>query len=333
MPGMHAPFRLQSDLARVVERGFAFALGVERGGLRPRRMGWSRRSLPADLGPPDVQSYTIVVSHEYVRPLLIELMRSLPGQVAGILELGSRDAYREVDVFLGPPIPVDVFRATWDLFEPIFLEDASLGVGVHCPNPYLEIFLDPDKRILVHVDQSAADWVESVLAKFDIEYRRDEDLQPVRSESGLVVRPILQLVPGLMSDTDHLLMELRAAWDLALDEDPDSNLDARGRDIGYTMWRGLVFVDQEDPAGRRYGNAHVWGVATCRRDMQTLIERHISSDHEWEYRELLNLDRVAVDDRPAELDDVDVTLDRPQLLMYNVEVIGTAPERWGFVDE
>ena len=333
MPCMHAPFRLQSDLARVVERGFAFALGVGGGGLRPRRVGWSRRSLPVDLGPPEVQSYTIVVSHEFVRPLLMELMRSLPRQVAGILELGSRDAYREVDVFLGPPIPAGLFRGTWDLFEPIFLEDASFGVGFHCPDPYLEIFLDPDKRILVHVDQSAADWVEGILARFDVEYRREEDLQSVRPVADLAIRPILQPMPGLMSDTDHLLMELRAAWDLALDEDPDSNLDARGRDIGYTMWRGLVFVDQEDPAGRRYGNAHVWGVATCRRNMQKLIERHISNDHEWEYRELLNLDRVALDDRPAELDDVKVILDHPQLLLYNVEVIGTAPDRWDFVDD
>ncbi|MDP7070956.1 MAG: hypothetical protein QF561_06375 [Phycisphaerales bacterium] len=333
MTDMHAPFRLHSNLARVVDRGYAFPLGVERGGLRPRRVGWSRRNLDGDMVVPDVQSYTIVVSHERVRPLIWELLRSLPTHVAGMLELGSRDAYREVDVYLGSQIPSTRFRGTWDLFEPIFLEDASLGVGVYSPDPYVEVFLDPDKRILVHVHESAASGVEHALERLGVVRRSEEDLQPMRSASGLAVRPVLQQVPGLMSDTDDLLMELRAAWDLALDEDPDRNLDARGRDIGYTMWRGLVFVDQEDPAGRRFGHAHIWGVATCRRDMQQLIERHISGDYEWEFRELLNLDRVAWDDRPAELNDVRVAMDRPQVLVYNVDIIGTGPERWDVVDE
>jgi len=325
---MEAPFRIRSDLGRVVEHGFAYPLGVESGGQRPGVAGWSRGVLEADETHPETLTYTIVVSHELVRPLLHELFRLLPRRVCGLLELGSRDAYREVDVFIGDEIETDRFRGAWNFFEPLLLEDAMLGAGVNTPSPFLEIFLDPDKRIIVHVETGGLGVIEKILRRFGVERRHDEDIQPVRSIADLSLRGVLEQRPGAMLDSDHLLQELRVSWKLRLDDDPDRNLDARGRDIGLTLWRGLAQVDQEDPAGRRIGQANIWGVATCRRAMSQLIRDHIAADEEWELIEVLNLDRIALDDRPPELDALSTALASDGVLLYQVDVLGTAPGGW-----
>jgi hypothetical protein len=89
-----------------------------------------------------------------------------------------------------------------------------------------------------------------------------------------------------------------------------------------------VLVDQEDPAGRRVGHAQMWGVATCRRDIERLMQSHIVDDFEWEFRQILNLDRIAFDDRPAELNDLQTPLHQDEVLLCDVMVMGTAPEGW-----
>lgn len=325
---MEAPFRIRSDLARVIEHGHLFALGVESGGLRPHGVGWSQVVWGQDQPHPETVTYTIAVSHELVRPLLHELMRMLPGRVSGLMELGSRDAYREVDVYIGHPIDLDHFLGAWDLFEPILLEDATIGVGVNAVDPFFEIFLDQDKRLIIHVDPSWASGIEDLLQRFNVQRRHDDDIQPIPTGNPVRVRSVLEQREGFLADPDHLLLALQASWLLELDDDPDRNLDARGRDIGYTLWRGLVLVDQEDPAGRRVGHAQMWGVATCRRDIERLMQSHIVNDFEWEFRQILNLDRIAFDDRPAVLNDLQSPLEQDEVLLYDVLVMGTAPAGW-----
>ncbi|MDP6890331.1 MAG: hypothetical protein QF471_03290 [Phycisphaerales bacterium] len=325
---MEAPFRIRSDLARVIEHGHLFALGVESGGLRPHAVGWSQVVWGQDQPHPETVTYTIAVSHELVRPLLHELMRMLPGRVSGLMELGSRDAYREVDVYIGHPIDLDHFLGAWDLFEPILLEDATIGVGVNAVDPFFEIFLDQDKRLIIHVDPSWASGIEDLLQRFNVQRRHDDDIQPIPTGNPVRVRSVLEQREGFLADPDHLLLALQASWLLELDDDPDRNLDARGRDIGYTLWRGLVLVDQEDPAGRRVGHAQMWGVATCRRDIERLMQSHIVNDFEWEFRQILNLDRIAFDDRPAVLNDLQSPLEQDEVLLYDVLVMGTAPAGW-----
>ncbi len=325
---MEAPFRIRGDLARVVEHGHLFALGVEGGGLRPHAPGWSQVAWGQDQTHPETSTYTVAVSHELVRPLLHEFMRLLPSQVSGLMELGSRDAYREVDVYIGHPIELEHFRGAWDLFEPILLEDATIGVGVNAVDPFFEIFLDQDKRLIVHVDPSWGNRVEGLFRKYNVQRRHDDDIQPIPRDTPVRVRSVLEQREGWLADPDHLLLALQASWQLELDDDPDRNLDARGRDIGYTLWRGLVLVDQEDPAGRRVGHAQMWGVATCRRDIERLMQSHIVDDFEWEFRQILNLDRIAFDDRPAELNDLQTPLHQDEVLLCDVMVMGTAPEGW-----
>ncbi len=307
---MEAPFRIRSDLARVIEHGHLFALGVEAGGLRPHAAGWSQVVWEQDQSNPETLTYTIAISHELVRPLLHEFMRMLPARVSGLMELGSRDAYREVDVYIGHPIDLGQFRGAWDFFEPVLLEDATIGVGVNAVDPFFEIFLDQDKRLIVHVDPSWGTGVEDLLRRFNVQRRHGDDIQPIPTEGPVRVRSVLEQREGWLADPDHLLLALQASWDLELDDDPDRNLDARGRDIGFTLWRGLVLVDQEDPAGRRVGHAQMWGVATCRRDIERLMQSHIVEDFEWEFRQILNLDRIAFDDRPAALNDLEPPLEQ-----------------------
>ena len=328
MDGMEAPFRVRADLQRVVEHGHQFALGVEGGGLRPHSPGWASLAWGEDGLHPDTLTYTVAVSHELVRPLLREFLTLLPPTVSGLMELGSRDAYREVDVYIGQPVQRAHFRGVWDLFEPILLEDATIGVGVNAADPFYELFLDQDKRIILHIEPEWAGRIEQTLSRFNIRRCHEDDLQPTGLAKSVRVRPILEQRDGWLADPDHLLLALQAAWKLELDDDPDRNLDGRGREIGHTLWRGLVLVDQEDPAGRRIGHAQIWGVATCRRGIERLMKHHVDQDFDWEFRQFLNLDRVAFDDRPEALNELETPLAGESVLHWDVHVMGTAPAGW-----
>ena len=77
---------------------------------------------------PDHYVFHVVASHEHIRGLVREAFGLLPEEVTPIVEVDSTDAYRSVDVFVGrEPIPLDDFLDVWDEFEPILMEDASLG--------------------------------------------------------------------------------------------------------------------------------------------------------------------------------------------------------------
>jgi hypothetical protein len=327
---MEAPFRIDAGLQRIFDRGHAFALGLAVSGVRPQMHGWYRLERPGEDDGPPTLTWTIVVSHEVVRPLLMDLMRLLPDMVTGIIELGSRDAFRAVDVYLSrEPVHLDRFRGAWDLFEPILLEDATLAVGVNGENPFIEIFIDQDKQVVVHAEAASVGRIEGILRRFNLSRKPEAALLvPEESLERIVTRPVLVQRQGLIMDTDQLLMDLRAAWDLELDIDPDRNLDGQGRNIGRTLWNGVVYMDQEDVAGRREAWGHFWGVAASRREMEAFVMEFIESEGTWELLDILSLDRAAFDDRPEELDDLPTNLSRRGVLVWRAEAAGTSPE-WG----
>ena len=328
MAAMEPPFRIQADLQRVFDRGHAFALGVAGGATRPPAWGWSRiEHIPSDDHPASL-TWTIVVSHEVLRPLLMELFRLLPEQVTGILELGSRDAFRAVDVFLSRhAVQRHQFRGAWDLFEPVFLEDASLAVGVNGDTPFIELFLDQDKRLVVHGEPATAPALERVLRRFGLDEQAEADIiVPDTRLDATQTRPVLEERLGFMVDIDQILVELRAAWDLELDDDPERNLDAQGRDIGRTLWNGVVLIDQEDIAGRREAHGHFWGVASSRRDMEERLLHWIEAQGEWEVLDVVGMDRSAYDNRPQELNALPPHLPTPGVLAWRVDPIGTVPD-------
>lgn len=325
---MEPPFRIRGDLQRIIDRGHAFPLGIAGGAVRPEAHGWFRLERPADDEHPASLTWTIVASHEVVRPLVMDLFRLLPEMVTGIVELGSRDAFRAVDVFLSRgPVHVDRFRGAWDLFEPVLLEDPTLAVGVNGEPPFIEIFVDHDKRVIVHAGEDSATTIERTLQRFGLAPALEESLcLPEAVLERLQLRPILVERQGLIVDTDQLLMDLRAVWDLELDEDPDRNLDGQGRDIGRTLWAGVVYMDQEDVAGRREAHGHFWGVAASRREMEELVVEFIESEGEWELLDVVGLDRAAFDDRPEQLDDLAPSLPRRGVLLWRVEAAGTVQD-------
>ena len=62
--------------------------------------------------------------------------------------------------------------------------------------------------------------------------------------------------------------------------------------------------------------------------MQQMVEEELAADFEWEFREILSLDRVAFDDRPPEFDALESPLVGNQVLSCAVDAIGTTPDGW-----
>lgn len=318
---MKPPFRIRTDLQRVSVDGFSYPLGVEMAPSRPSREGYCMSWLEGEGDAPDTYTCLVVVSHERVKPLLRACFDLLPDQVAGIMEVGSRDAFRAVDVFLGSStVCLDRFLNTWDRYEAIFLEDASLAVGVNTESPFMEIFLDQDKRLTIHVEPESRDLIEAMLTRQGIEACDEEQL--VVSESELertVVRPILQDDPSLLCDVDQLIMTLRHEWELLLNEDPDQNLDASGRDLGRTLWHAIVLLEPRVGMARSSSHAMAWVIGSSRNEIETLLRTRLEEEPHWSFGEFYTLDRVALDDRPEALVDLDPRHPISEVLMFEVE--------------
>ena len=274
-------------------------------------------------------TFHVVTSFEQLRPLLRDAFMLLPEQeVFGILELGSRDAYREVDVFLGnQSVTRSSFLQTWDVFEPILLEDASLAVGVNGEAPFVELFLDPDKGLLIHVEPSERDRVETLLMSHGLsEVDRAGYEQDPSSADHIEVRPVLEEHPNLICDMDQLLLELKHNWHLELDEDPTVNLDGRGRRIGRTLWHAVVILESKQGDMIREAHATLWGTAESRDEMELLMRERLRREHPWSVREFYVLDRAAFDDRP---EDIDWLAPRPESSAVHMLQIDTLdPPDW-----
>ncbi|MDG2423607.1 MAG: hypothetical protein P8M22_06495 [Phycisphaerales bacterium] len=316
-----SPFRIRPDLQRVTMDGFAYPLGVEVAPARPSREGYCMTWVEAEGDGPDTYTFLVVVSHERLKSLLTACFSLLPEQVAGIMEVGSRDAFRAVDVFLGAStVSIDRFRATWNRYEAIFLEDASLAVGVNTESPFMEVFLDQDKRVTIHVEPGAREDIESMLMKQGLKECDEQELMVAESElERTVVRPVMLDDPSLLCDVDQLLLALRHELELVLDEDQDRNLDASGRDLGRTLWHAIVLL--EACGGIADGQAHAmaWVVCGSRNEVESLLRERIEDDTDWSFSEFYTLDRVAFDDRPEALVDLAPRHPRSEIFMLEVE--------------
>ena len=300
---MDQPFRIRTDLPRAVQDGFVFPLGLRPApGVVPC-VGWSVEWHEHD--GEGCCTFHVVTSFEQLRPLLKDAFMLLPErEVFGILELGSRDAYREVDVYLGSRgITRASFLQIWEVFEPILLEDASLAVGVNGEAPFVELFVDPDKGLLIHVDPSERERVESMLASHGL-VEVDQAGYPAEASDAdhIEVRQVLEEHPHLICDMDQLLLELKHHWHLELDEDPTVNLDGRGRRIGRTLWHAVVILESKQDGRLHEAHATLWGTAESRDEMELLMRERLRREHPWSVREFYVLDRAAFDDRPEDID-------------------------------
>ncbi|MEE2973301.1 MAG: hypothetical protein VX672_09260 [Planctomycetota bacterium] len=317
-------FRLRQDLDRLVVEGYALPLGVERLDAPPPREGWLVEFVPGEDDAPDTYAFQATVSHERLQSLLRQLLELLPGEVSPVVEIGSVDAYRSIDVYMAvEPLFIDDFLATWNEFEPILLEEVSIGVGATAEEPFLEVFLDAWKSISVHCQVDMRERIEAVLERnglHQVTQTWDEHAfegvdPPYR------MREILVLEDEHSPDLDELLLQLREDWGLQLDVDPHSNVDDGGRELGFTLWHAIAMAD---PIAEKSGGAYVsiWATARSLEEAEDLIEAAVEGSGEWLLDRIYSIERVAFDERPDDLGELAPRRDR-------AEVHSIVIDEWG----
>ncbi len=325
-------FRLRRDLTRAVVDGFELPLGIEPKSLNAPMQGYTVSFNPGQDDDPDTYSFQIVVSHSRLRPIIDRAFDFLPDEVTPIVEVGSRDAYRSLDVFLArEPIPVADFLEVWAAFKDILMEDASIGVGANSEEPFVEVFLDSWKTLSIHVPSDLRNDVEAMLGSFELE--EVPETWPLEEEYDefnppTQIREVLEIIDEHSPDLDELLLQLRQMWDLELNIDPETNVDESGRRLGLTLWHAYVLVERADGDPERGAYVSIWATAASMSDIERMIYDTLAEYPQWVFGEVYSLDRVGFDDRPNELADLPFRRNRPQVHLVQIDEWGD-PQKSG----
>lgn len=322
-------FRLRSDLKRSVVKGYALPLGIEATELEPPSQGYTIAYTPGEEDEPDTYAFHVVVSHEKLAPLIDSALALLPEEVTPIVEIGSRDAYRSVDIYIAEePIPRRDFITVWKTYADIILEDASIGIGANSEEPFAEVFIDSWKGLAIHVPLEMRERVEAMLHAAGLDevpetWPSDPDNDPV---PGTSVREVLELVDDQSPDIDELLLQLREAWGLELNIDPATNVDEAGRNLGLTLWHAVVVADSTDGDPDRGAYLSIWLTAGSLSDVEQMIDDAMREQSEWEVNSIYSVDRVAYDERPDELADLPPRAREPKVHLIEVDAWGEPPK-------
>jgi hypothetical protein len=306
-------YRLRSDLRRTRIRDYAFPLGLIPRDIRPPIQGYTVRYVTSEEDAPDTYAFHVVVTHERVAEIFEATLALLPPEVEGILEVNSFDAYRQMDVYLSDElISREQFRRCWSHYRPFFLEDGTVGVGAKAEEPFVEVFLDQWKGISIHVPLSLREAAESVLESFELEeapmlWTEEED--PLGDAD---VQHVLDTSQPQWADFDDIILDLRHELVLALNVDPDENLDEAGRDLGFTLWHGVIIVDVAGhDAPTRFMT--LWATARSIHQVMDLVEHELDAQSYGTLQEVYTLERVAYDERPEALADLEPRLTEARL--------------------
>ena len=316
-------YRLQAGLKRTVVDGFAFALGITPEGIEAPHQGYTveYHLAESEEDEQDAYAFQVVVSHERLRECFDELVKLLrPDAVYGVIEIGSRDAYRAMDLFRGrEAFALADFLDRWSYFEPFLLEDGTIGAGLYSEDPFVEIFLDAWKGLTVHVPVMMREQVEARLDALGLrEVPETWSHSMLEQPERFGVRPVLALDDDYAPDVDELLLELREAWELELETDTTANVDDGGRVLGRTLWHALVIISSNvNPDEGAY--ASIWATATSMDDLEHLVERALMDYPQYTLEEYYWKDRVAYDDRPEELNDLPPRVDRDTIHLMTFE--------------
>jgi hypothetical protein len=315
------PFSLRSNLKRAVIDGFALPLGLVPGDIQAPNQGYTVDYTPGEDDEPDTYLFHVVVSHERLAQIIDRAFSLLPEEVYGIVEIGSRDAYRTADVYMAQePVSAREFRAGWKRYEAFLLEDGSIAAGANSEEPFLEVFLDQWKGLSLHVPLSMRDQVEKIFAGFGLMEVPSTwpAMDDQASEKALRLRPVLSLEDEYSPDVDELLLQLRHTWKLELNVDPDTNVDEAGRTLGRTLWHALVIIESvEDPDAGAY--VSIWATAGSLGEMEELIDSALAGSPTWRFVEIYTIDRVAYDERPDELADLPTRRDKAEVHLVSFE--------------
>ncbi|MFZ9691096.1 MAG: hypothetical protein ACO3EP_03570 [Phycisphaerales bacterium] len=300
-------FRIRTDIERESVGEFRLPLGVHAAGLPRPAEGFVVNFREGEEEEPDTYVFEATISHDRLRPLLREALDLLPGEVRGILEIESLDAYRSLDVHLGvEPIDRDDFLADFAEFEPVILEDVSIGVGANADEPFVEVFLDAWKTLTIEVPIELKSRVEAMLERHGLsEVPETWPADPDGSlYAGATVRPVLLVEDSQDPNIDEVSLQLRERWALELDVDPQRNLDEQGVELGLTLWHAIVMVVAADPATESGAYVDVWATAGSLAEMEELIDEALDAQDEWIFDGIYSVERVAFDERPEELSDL-----------------------------
>ncbi len=323
-------FRLKSDLKRSVVKGYALPLGIEAVDFDPPAEGYTLAYTPGEDDEPDTYAFHIVVSHEKLRPLIQQAFTMLPDSVTPIVEIGSRDAYRTVDVyFADDEVSRQEFRRVWSFYEDVILEDASIGVGANSEDPFVEVFVDSWKGLSIHVPIELREEVESMLHAAGLE--EVPETWPTGPESdplpGTAMRDVLEIEDEQSPDIDELLLQLRERWMLELNVDPETNVDDAGRNLGLTLWHAVIVAEAATGDPERGAYLSIWASAASLAEMERLIGEAMDDQTAWSFSSIYSIDRVAYDERPDELADLPPRSKEAKVHLVEIDAWGDPPEK------
>ncbi len=317
-------YELRRDIERSEVEGYKFPLGIEPISLPAPKQGYTLEYAPGEDGDPDTYAFHIVLSHDRLGAVIADAFELLPEEVVPIVEIGSRDAYRALDVYLGGEmIPRSDFLKVWNKFELLLLEDGSIGAGANAEQPFIEVFVDTWKGLLINVPIAMRREVEGILARHGLRevletWPHDLDHSP---DPPSQLREVLRTIDDQSPDLDEILLQLREAWGLELDVDPEVNVDESGRRLGMVLWHAIVLAAREDRRGKG-GYITVWATAGSLSEMERLVNDHVEAHMpQWSFEGFFSVDRVAFDERPDELSDL-----TPRRLKAEVHL--TAIDEW-----
>jgi hypothetical protein len=328
-------FRIRDDLQRVSIGDYQLPLGMRQTKLPPPNQGYTLRFQEGQGDEPDTYMFHAVVSHERLRPLIDAAFNLLPKEVTPVVEIGSRDAYRTIDVYLGEePMPLVEFLRSWYDFEEILLEDVKIGVGANAEEPWVDVFIDTWKGVVISVPADMRDEVEQLLRELgivEVESTWDEpmdDLQSILDEEEIVQDNVLDTSDN-RPDLEELLLELRARWMLELNIDRETNVDEAGRHLGMTLWHAVIVATGADGDESRGAHIVIWMTAGSLAQAEELIEVAMLDHPELVFESIYTMDRVAYDDRPTSLSHLPPRRRRAAIHEFVVEPWGAAPESGG----
>ncbi len=253
MPTCHA----DKSIKRLAIGEFQFPLGVYPVEAASPQAGYVTEFEPADGGDeadegeggweewPDRYVYDIVISAERLEPLCRRLFSLLPGRVFPILDVLGRDAHREIDPYISYQLlGLDRFVDAVRQYRDFFYEDGMCGFGAMSESPFVYLFIDEHKIATVRVEPAMKDRVEKLLAAFDLE-PAERGREPAGADSAAHEHRTVLIVPEDAPNVlgaDEIVERLRDDWKLALNIDPETNVDEEGEALGVTPWRCLVRV-------------------------------------------------------------------------------------------
>ncbi len=315
-------YELRDDLKRSEVEGYQFPLGIEPISMPAPKQGYILEYAPGEEDDPDTYAFHVVVSHDRLGALIHDAFEFLPNEVVPIVEIGSRDAYRALDIYLGTePIETRSFLKVWKRFESLLLEDGSIGAGASAEQPFVEVFLDTWKGLLINVPIRMRREVEQMLARHGLRevletWPHDIEHSP---EPPSQLREVLRTEDDQSPDLDEILLQLREEWQLELDVDPDGNVDESGKRLGMVLWHAIVLAVRQDRRGK---GAYItfWATAGSLAEMERLVNDHVEDEMpQWSCEGFFSVDRVAFDERPDALAELNVRRNKPEIHLTAID--------------